>query len=66
MRRMSIMNFMVTVLNPRSEKEVKEEIKKIREAGKRIRKTKASARAFLVKHGFNTKDGELTKRYRSD
>ena len=63
---MIIMNSMVTVLNPRSSKEVQEEIKKMNQAAKRIMRTKASASAFLIKNGFNTKDGKLTKQYRSD
>ena len=57
---------MFTVLHPRSLKEVQEEIKKMNQASKRIMRTKASARAFLIKNGFNTKDGKLTKQYRSD
>jgi len=43
--------------------ELKREIQEIRAAGKAIRRTKESARDFLVKHGFVTKSGKLTKRY---
>jgi hypothetical protein len=45
-------------------KQAQEEIEAIRKAGARIRRTKASARAFMIKHGFITKSGKLTKRYR--
>jgi hypothetical protein len=43
--------------------ELKREIQEIRAAGKAIRHSKQSARDFLVKHGFVTKSGRLTKRY---
>ncbi len=43
--------------------ELKHEIQEIRAAGRTIRRTKDSARDFLVKHGFVTKSGKLTKRY---
>ncbi len=46
-----------------TEKQVQEEIDAIRKAGAKIRRTKATARAFMIKHGFITKDGKLTKRY---
>jgi hypothetical protein len=42
---------------------VQEEIEAIRKAGANIRRTKASARAFMIKHGFITKTGKLTKQY---
>jgi hypothetical protein len=43
--------------------QIREEIDAIKRAGKKIRRTRASARAFLVKHGFITKSGKLSKRY---
>ena len=44
--------------------EVRREIEALRKAGKRIRRSAKSARAFLVKHGFVTASGQLAKRYR--
>ena len=55
---------MSTVIVSRSKKEVDREIQAMDRASKKITRTKASAKAFLVKHGFITKDGKLTKRYR--
>ena len=46
-----------------TEKEVQEEIDALRKAGAKIRRRKGGARAFLIKHGFITKDGKLTKQY---
>jgi len=51
----------VTRMTP---EQVREEIAAIRKAGHKIRRTRASARAFLLKHGFITKSGKLAKRYR--
>ncbi len=49
--------------NARSEKEVREEIEAIRAASREIRKSPQSALDFLVKNGFVTPDGKLTKEY---
>jgi hypothetical protein len=46
-----------------SKEESERVIKELREAGKKIRRTPETARAFLIKHGFITKGGKLTKRY---
>jgi len=46
-----------------TEKQVQEEIDAIQKAGAKIRRRKGGARAFLIKHGFITKDGKLTKQY---
>lgn len=46
-----------------SEKLTKE-MKAIQRAAKKIGRTKKSARAFLLKHGFITKDNKLGKLYR--
>jgi hypothetical protein len=45
-------------------KQAQEEIEAIRKAGAEMRRKKGGARAFLIKHGFITKSGKLTKRYR--
>ena len=45
-------------------KELEKELKKLKETADKINKTKKSARAFLIKNGFITKGGKLTKRYR--
>jgi len=54
---------MIFTLAPRSKLEIDYEIKLLRRNAKKIFKTKASARKFLVEHGFITKSGKLTKRY---
>ena len=54
----------LTPIYPRmTAKQVQEEIEAIRKAGAKIRRTKAGARAFMIKHGFITESGKLTKRY---
>jgi len=45
-------------------KEFEVELEKVREISGRITKSPATAFAFLLKHGFITKDGKLAKRYR--
>jgi len=55
------MTFVIASPNP---KKMEAEIRELRKAGKEIRKTKKSARAFLLKHGFITKDNKLAPRYR--
>ena len=53
----------LTPIYPRmTARQVQEEIDGIRKAGAKIRRTKASARAFMIKHGFITESGKLTKR----
>ena len=44
--------------------QAQQEIQAIKTAGRKIRRTRQSARAFLFKHGFITKSGKLAKRYR--
>jgi hypothetical protein len=55
---------MPQVLAPRKRKEIDHEIRAMRDAGKRIRASKETARSFLIKHGYLTKDGKLASRYR--
>lgn len=55
---------MVATLSPRSRAEVKKEVKAIRKAGREIGKSKESTRAWLLKHGYITKDNQLPERYR--
>jgi hypothetical protein len=54
---------MTTVIARMSKRELNAELRAIREVGKKIRKTPQSARSFLMKHGFITRSGKLTKRY---
>jgi hypothetical protein len=54
---------MTTGFSTVSPAQAKREISVIRKAAKEII-AKNGARAFLVKHGFATKEGKLTKRYR--
>jgi hypothetical protein len=55
---------MTVVLAKPSEKQVRQEIRAMKAVGKRINATPASAKAFLLKHGFITKAGKLHPRYR--
>jgi len=55
---------MVATLSPRSRAEVQKEVEAIRKFGKEICKSKKTARAFLLKHGFITKDNKLSPQYR--
>jgi hypothetical protein len=54
---------MILTLAPRSRQEIDNEIKLLRRNAKKIYKTKASARKFLIDHGFITRSGKLTKKY---
>lgn len=55
---------MVTVIAPRNAAQVRTEVELIRKAGSKVNKSKKSARAFLLKHGFITKDNKVGKNYR--
>ena len=56
---------MSTIIRPRSKEEVDREVAAIHRVGKKIARTKESARAFLISTGLLTKDGKrLSKRYR--
>ena len=55
---------MTVVIAKPSEKQVLKEISLMKQAGRRINATPASAKAFLLKHGFITKAGKLHPRYR--
>ena len=55
---------MTVVIARPSEKQVRQEIRAMNAVGKRINATPASAKAFLLKHGFITKAGKLHPRYR--
>ena len=46
-----------------TKEEYERELKALRDASKEICRTPETARAFLIKHGFITKSGKLTKRY---
>lgn len=59
-----ICSHMSTVIVARTKQEVDREIEAMDRASKKITRTKASAKAFLMKHGFITRDGKPTKRYR--
>jgi hypothetical protein len=57
------MIFILSKAGP-SKSEVQKEIKAMEAAGKKIRASKKSARAYLVKYGFITKDNALHPNYR--
>jgi len=54
---------MTVILPSRSSEEVAQEIAAIKEATKEITASKATARAYLIKSGYMTKGGKLTRRY---
>jgi len=54
---------MTVITTGPSEKEVKDQIKAMRAASDRITASKESAREYLLKNGYITKSGKLTKRY---
>lgn len=62
--RSALVNGMVTVIAPRSAAQVRTEVEIIKKAGSKVNKSKKSARAFLLKHGFITKDNKVGKDYR--
>ena len=51
------------VVAPRSKEEVDEMIASLDRAANKILKSKKTARDFLIKHGYITKAGKLTKQY---
>jgi hypothetical protein len=51
------------VLVPRSKAEIERDIAAIRRETKKITRSRKTARAWLIKHGFMTKTGNLTRRY---
>lgn len=55
---------MVAVIAKRSAAEVRKEVRAIRKAGDEINKSAKSARAFLRKNGFITKDNKVGRQYR--
>jgi hypothetical protein len=56
---------MVAVIPKRSPREVQREVKAINGAAKKINKSAASAKKFLYKHGFITKNKKVSSHYRS-
>ncbi|MBA2430611.1 MAG: hypothetical protein H0V56_00670 [Chthoniobacterales bacterium] len=55
---------MVAVIAKRSAAEVRSEVRAIKKAGDQINKSPRSARAFLRKNGFITKDNKVASQYR--
>ena len=55
---------MTVVIAKPSKEQVRQEIRAMKAAGKRVNASPASAKAFLLKHGFITKNGQLHRRYR--
>ena len=53
-----------TFIFPRDPEQILREREEIGKAARKIRRTPASAKAFLLKYGFITKSGEIAKRYR--
>jgi hypothetical protein len=62
--RSALLNGMVAVITKRSAAQVRADVQIIKKAGNEINKSTKSARAFLRKHGFITKDNKVGKHYR--
>jgi hypothetical protein len=54
---------MSIVTRPRSKTEVDAIIATVRKGTRELLKSKEKAREFMIKHGYITKSGKLTKRY---
>ena len=59
-----MMPIMIQVIQSLTQADVDREVKSIREFTKKITKSKKTAREFLIRAGYITKSGKLTKRYR--
>jgi hypothetical protein len=55
---------MVAVIAKRTSDQLRKELRAIKKAGNEINKSPATARAFLLKHGFITTDNKVGKHYR--
>jgi len=55
---------MQSLIVARTRDEVDREIRAMDRVSQKITRTEKSAKAFLLKHGFITKDGRVSKRYR--
>ena len=55
----------VAIIPKRSSREVQKEVKAINGAAKRVNESAASAKKFLYKHGFITKNKKVSSHYRS-
>jgi hypothetical protein len=55
---------MVAVIPKRSARQVQHEVKTMNKAAKKINKSAASARSFLQKNGFITKQNKVSAHYR--
>ena len=51
-------------ISQRSYAQAEREWKQIRKSAKKMLETPGAARAFLLKHGFITRDNKVGKRYR--
>ncbi len=60
----ALLTAMITVVTRRSASQLKTELRAIKKAGDKINKTPATARAFLRKNGFITRDNKVGKHYR--
>jgi len=54
---------MTVIVAKPSETEVRKEIRALKETAQRISASKVTAREFLLKNGFITRDNKLNKRY---
>ena len=54
---------MTVITTKPTPEEVRKEVRAIKSASKEIRRTKSSARRFLIEKGYITKSGKLTRKY---
>lgn len=62
--RSALLTIMVAVIPKRTTSQLKTELRAMKKAGDKINKSPATARAFLRKNGFITKDNKVGKHYR--
>ena len=55
---------MVAVILKRTAREVRHEVREMNKAAKQINKSAATARKFLHKNGFTTKENKVSAHYR--
>ena len=61
---MNILPPMAVVVSSRSSEEAKQDVSAIKKATRKVTKSKAAARKYLIEKGFMTEGGNLTSRYK--
>ena len=60
---MGFMTFMTVVIAKPSEKQIRQDVQQMRKAAKSIASSPESARSFLLKKGYITRDNKLSRKY---